>query len=356
MNVDLTIHYQLQSKLDDAKLVEQTVRQMRQLALDLPFEEVGDIINLSGEQCNTEARRKALQNGDEKDESLFWLLIQGGQHVTCPWNERISRRVNPTHVIAFNTWPGPGSEPANFGMCLYPTEIEWEYRVEDDERFQEKADFGYRFSWDKWLRHCQRCKYTRSPAAYTEVRKVPTKLTGWRWHSSCKTQYASDPECGGIPNFLRCHISVVTLLDRITKLPGLKVTLDDEGKYGRSVFSDDWKEAHAAGRKPTYRRHKGLYNPAALANEVDDWNTMIAEFAGALTDALAGTGIGLEAPIKNFQDFERLEFKGWKKKYIAPFLKAMKTLAKAANRVEQLQPPQPLDRNAGLCNSTAFLA
>ena len=60
----LTIHYNLKSKHDNAKLVEQTVHQMRQLALDLPFEQVGEIINLTGEQCNTEARRKELQNGD----------------------------------------------------------------------------------------------------------------------------------------------------------------------------------------------------------------------------------------------------------------------------------------------------
>lgn len=72
----LTIHYTLKSKLDDAKLVEETVHQMRQLALDLPFEEVGEVISLAGEQCNTEARRKELKNGNDKNESLFWLLIQ----------------------------------------------------------------------------------------------------------------------------------------------------------------------------------------------------------------------------------------------------------------------------------------
>ena len=40
-----------------------------------------------------------------------------------------------------------------------------------------------------------------------------TKLKGWRWHSFCKTQYASDPRCGGVENFLRCHLCVVKLLD-----------------------------------------------------------------------------------------------------------------------------------------------
>ena len=144
----LTIHYTLKSKLEDAEQVEQTVHKMRQLALDLPFEEVGEIVDLKGEQCDTEARRKELQNGDEKNESLFWLLIQAGQNVRCPWNKRISRTVNPTRIIAFDTWPGPGSEPANFGLCLYPAEIEWEYKPEDDQRFQAAPKEG--FGWHRF--------------------------------------------------------------------------------------------------------------------------------------------------------------------------------------------------------------
>jgi len=323
----LTIHYTLKSKQADA---EQTVHKMRQLALDLPFEEVGEIVDLKGEQCDTEARRAELQNGDEKNESLFWLLIQAGQSVQCPWNKGISRTVNPTRIIAFDTWPGPGSEAANFGLCLYPAEVEWEYKPEDDQRFQAVTKSGWHeFSWRKWDRHCERHHaFTRSPAAFTEKRKVPTKLAGWHWGSCCKTQYASDSQCGGIPNFLRCHISVITLLDRMAKLPGLKVRVDDEGKYGPSTYSDDCREASKAGRKPTYRRHKGQYNPSSLAQEVGGWNMVVAGLTGALSDALAGSGIQLESPIKDFPDFERLEFKGQNKKHLAPFLQAMKKVAK----------------------------
>jgi len=327
----LTIHYTLKSDQENAKL---TVHKMRQLALDLPFEEVGEIVDLKGKQCLTEPRRKGLQNGDEKNESLFWLMIQAGKHVTCPWNKRISQTVNPTRIIAFNTWPGPGSEPANVGLCLYPAEVEWEYKPEDDQRFEvvtQDDGFGWHeFSWQKWNRHCRRHHaFTRSPAAFNEMRKVPTKLAGWQWESFCKTQYASDPTCGGIPNFLRCHISVITLLDRMAKLPGLRVKVDDEGKYGPSTYSDDWKEATEAGRKPTYRRHSGKYNPAALASEVGDWNTMIAGLSGSLSDALAGSGIALESPIKDFPNFEQLEFKGQNQKHLTPFLQAMKKLATA---------------------------
>lgn len=294
----LTIHYTLKSKLTDAKQVRQTVHQMRQLALDLPFEEVSEIVDLKGKQCDTEARRKELQNGDEKNESLFWLMIQAGQHVQCPWNKRISRTINPTRIIGFETWPGHGSEPANFGLCLYPTEIEWEYTPEDDQRFEEtpKGGLGWsRFSWDKWLRHCKRQRnFTRSPAAFNEIRKVPTKLPGWYWSSFTKTQYASDPQCGGVPNFLKCHISVVTLLDRMAKLPGLKVNLDDEGKFGPSTYSDDYKEAHEAGRKPTYTRHASLRAPLKPATIVFHSPTSLASAAGlylSCSDQPEGPGV-----------------------------------------------------------------
>jgi hypothetical protein len=162
----LTIHYVLKSN-EDAEQAEQTVHNMRQLALDLPFEEVGEIVELQGEECNTEARRAELKNGDEKNESLFWLMIQAGQYIQCPWNKHISRKINPTRIIAFDTFPGPGSEPANFGLCLYPAEIEWEYTPEDDQRFRGPSTDGWdRFSWDKWDRHCKRTyAFTRSPAA-----------------------------------------------------------------------------------------------------------------------------------------------------------------------------------------------
>jgi len=330
----LTIHYSLKSKLEDAEQVKLAVHQMRQLAMDLPFEEVGELVDLKGKECDTEARRQELQTNEEtKDESLFWLLIQAGQSVRCPWNKRISRTIHPTRIIAFNTWPGHGCESANIGLCLYPSEIEWEYQPEDDQRFQSapKKGFGWHeFDWRKWDRHCKRQHgFRRSPSAFTETPKVPTKLAGWHWSSFCKTQYASDPSCGGIPNFLRCHISVITLLDRIAKIPGVRVRVDDEGKYGPSTYSDDYQEAHEAGRKPTYRRHKGRYSPAELAKEVGEWNEMIAGFSGALSDALAGSGMDLAAPIKDFADFERLEFRGRQQKNLAPFLQAMKTLAKA---------------------------
>lgn len=327
----LTIHYDLQSQARSDEKARRLVEQMRQLALDLPFEEVSKIITLEGNQCNFERQRGKV------DESRFWLLIQGSQHLRCPWNPRINLTVPPTRLIAFHTIPGPGSEPANLGLCRYPREVELQYRPADDQRFQEKfhphgpSSTSWRFSWGKWeqwlRRHGHKTYLLPEDEQFVEVRRVRTGLNGWRWSSFCKTQYASDPCCGGIANFLRCHISVVTLLDRIAKLPGVTVQINDEGAYGRSYYSDDWREAHAESREPTYRWHDGKYDPKALAEEVGEWNGMIAAFNGALSDVLKGSGMEAHSPIQSFPDFEQLEFRGSQDENLRPFLQAMTELA-----------------------------
>jgi hypothetical protein len=161
---------------------------------------------------------------------------------------------------------------------------------------------------------------------FAEVRKVRTGLSGWRWSSFCKTQYASDPRCGSTANFLRCHISVITLLERIAKLSTMSVEINDEGCYGPATYSDDWRDARNEGREPTYRWHKGKYDPKALAAEVGDWNEMIAGFAGAFKDAARESGMDCQSAIASFPNFEELEFRGSQDKRVGPFLAAMKEL------------------------------
>ena len=45
----LTVHYELQSTSDSPKKARQLLEQLRQKALDLPFKEVGEIVEFSGE-------------------------------------------------------------------------------------------------------------------------------------------------------------------------------------------------------------------------------------------------------------------------------------------------------------------
>ena len=234
----LTIHWNLQADVRTEPEARALVERLRQRALDLPLASVGEIMDLSG--------RDADYKVQPAESPARWLLIQAGQYIEsgdCHY------AVAPQHVIAFQTQPGEGCEPANFGLCRYPAFIE----VED-----QRVGFLPR------------------------KRRVRTGLTGWCWSSFCKTQYASNPACGGVQNFLRCHLSVISLLD-FAKSLGIIEGVSDEGSY--------WETRDVE----------------ALAREVGSWNEMIAGFAGQLKDAL---GANVVSEIAKFPNFEPLEARG----------------------------------------------
>ena len=180
----LTIHYTLQSSTRSPKQARELVTRLHKRALDLPLEKVHDIIDLGGPACD-------YQQGGQ-DNPHRWLLIQAGHYLNDPRHDGYSYSVTPTHVIAFSTWPGQGCEPANYGLCLYPTTIE----VDD-------------------------------PVSRGLRRTIRTGLSGWRWGSFCKTEYASD---AGMANFLRRHVAVVRMLDRAQEV-GLAPSVHDESDY-----------------------------------------------------------------------------------------------------------------------------
>jgi hypothetical protein len=229
----LTIHYKLQSNTGSAKQARQLLEQLRQRALDLPFKEVGEIVELDGETADFDKQ--------DKDDPNRWLLIQAGQYVV---RDGRHYRITPTQVIAFSTYPGEGCEEANFGLAVYPKTIE------------------------------------------VDGKKVRTNLGNWSWGSFCKTQYASNPEVGGVENFLRCHLAVVKLLDAAAEI-GILKEVSDEGDY--------WQKRDLK----------------ALAAEVGDWNSLIAGWAGRLKDSF---GDGLVSEIAKFPNFEHLEAQAEKKK------------------------------------------
>lgn len=232
----LTIHYELKSSTRSVKQARQLIDQLRQRALSLPFQEVGELVELTGNACDYQKCA-----GDDPHR---WLLIQATGNVR---RDPYSYSVPPRHVLAFSTLPGDGCEQANFGLCLYPASIE----VENHE-----WPFGQR--------------------------KVRTGLGGWSWSSFCKTQYASNPDCGGVENFLRCHLLVVRMLEHARDL-GILQGVKDEGEF--------WEKRDVK----------------ALVQEIGEWNQMIAAGAGRLKD-LAGEG--LEAAILAFPNFEHLEARG----------------------------------------------
>ena len=238
----LTIHYSLKSSTRSLKQARELVAALRGRALDLPFAEVEDIIELQGQQCDYDQC--------DENESHRWLLIQACQYITRPAPLGEYRyQVIPTHVIAFNTLPGDGCESANFGLCRYPGYLE----VAESNR--------------------------RGVAKH---KRIATGLGGWSWSSFCKTQYASNPQCGGVEHFLCCHLAVIRMLDHAKSL-GILQEVSDEGDY--------WQNRDVR----------------ALAEEVGEWNEMIAAFAGKLKDLL---GEQVDAHISKYPDFEHLEAAG----------------------------------------------
>lgn len=243
----LTIHYQLQSASRTPAKARQLVEQLRQKTLDLPFKEVGEIVQVSGNGADFDKLGR--------DDPNRWLLIQAGRSL-----ERGGRhyRIPPAQVVAFSTLPGDGAEEANFGLALYPKTV------------------------------------------VIDGRRVRTHLDGWSWSSFCKTQYASNPEVGGVENFLRSHLAVVKLLDAAAELGVLK-EVRDEGDY--------WEKRDIK----------------ALVAEVGDWNHMIAGWAGRLKDSF---GDGVASEIAKFPNFEHLK-------------------AKAEKQGPQVAHSRPVCRNAG---------
>jgi len=206
--VALTIHYELCSDTPSIRQARKLVEQLRQRALDLPLTTMSDVVDLSGENCDPSRR--------DLDDPFRWLLVQTVQHI-----QHGDQRYNviPTRLFAFCTWPADGCEEANFGLCRYPKFIE----IQDPRT--------------------------------SEPRRISTGLTGWHWSSFCKTQHASNADFGGVQNFLKCHWSVITILDHAKAL-GILREVNDQGGY--------WTNR----------------DMMALAQEVEEWNQMIAGRGG----------------------------------------------------------------------------
>jgi hypothetical protein len=234
----LTIHYKLSTPLIQRADVRALVERLRAHAATLPFQEVGPLVDLDGPAADFEC-------GDRDDEHR-WLKIQSLQYLKVG---SADIPVKPTCLIGFSAWPGEGCEEANFGFCMHP---------------------GFLNYTDAAGRRRQRL----------------TQLGGWRWKSFCKTQYASNPDCGGVPHFLRCHLCVVQMLDFAQSMEQIAVEVCDEGGY--------WE-------------HRDLEK---LAREVGDWNEQLAAFCGQVKDAAARHGVDITAAIAHYPNFEHLETKG----------------------------------------------
>jgi hypothetical protein len=228
----LTIHYSLQSEAANLVEVRQTVEQLRQASLDLAMARVGDVLEFSGAACSPRAA---------KDDSCAWLLTQARRMTAIGEGYHF---VEPIQVVAFSSWPGDGCEVANFGLARYPNTI----------------------------------ASAEGP--------LSTGLKGWSWWSFCKTQYATAPDAGGAANFVRCHLTVIRMLD-CAKAMGILESVNDEGHF--------WENRDIK----------------ALVETVARWNSDVAAIVGQFKDQWPGKIIS--APIAEFPNFERLEAEAGRK-------------------------------------------
>jgi hypothetical protein len=226
----LTIHYELNAADASPKQARHLVEQLRQAALDLAMTEVGEAVEFSGAACN-------FQNAEHG--SFRWILVQARRMISVGEEYHL---VVPNHLFAFSSRPGEDCEAANFGLACYPATIE------------------------------------------SKNGAIATGLSGWSWHSFCKTQYASRPDVGGIANFVRCHLTVIRLLDH-AKTMGILEAVKDESHY--------WENRDVK----------------ALVETVGEWNRQIAGMVGQYKDRLGGI---IAAPIAKFPNFEHLEAEGRK--------------------------------------------
>ncbi len=274
----LTIHYSLSLP---AKTTVPDVRQklgtLRQHCLDLPFQEVGELLEFRGEtECNFDLR--------DREDPLRWFLCQADTTVHYKYDRTgkpvpvqgwqdgsYGRAVLPEHIVGFSTYPGNGCEEANVGLSRFPrTVIVGNNRTGKDHRLPIE-DGG-----------------------------------GWKWHSFCKTQYANEHR---LENFLQCHLSVIAMLD-VAKRIGFDVTVNDESDYFEK------RVVHG------------------LVKAIGEWDQLIAGFGGVLKDAAESAGMKLEAPIFDRKDFEQLEAKG--QSQLPPgFGKAVRSLVETTALVQQ---------------------
>lgn len=138
-------------------------------------------------------------------------------------------------------------------------------------------------------------------------KRIKIKHPGWTWGSFCKTQYANST-AEGIDHFLRCHISVISLLDKIDKL-GVLSSADDEGKFyeNRSI--------------------------PMLIQEIGEWDQMLAGF-GVM---LKGLGVDEDSmPINSHPNIAGLR-ESAKERLPLAFLSGMTPgLRKAINSLNAL--------------------
>ena len=270
----LTISYDFYLGSNSIELAREKIHALHQAAINLPFEKVSEVVELVGEPCPEQ---------HNKMEELHRLLqLEAARGVEY---ENSYFFVDPVQIIAFTVLPGKGCEFANFGLALFPETTQIRFRKpKPGADPKESKPWGWE---DFKIKLEERRTGKKIDETKVEVLTIPTNLTHWSWSNFCKTQYASNPEYGGMNNFLKCHGLVVQMLDIAQDL-GILKSVDDEGGY--------WESR----------------NTQTLSQSVGNYNALVAGVVGGLKTLLTQEGIEAktQAPITDYPNYEYLEAEG----------------------------------------------
>ena len=197
------------------------VVELYKFASDLPFLELGEIIELEGADC--------LIKDSDPHIALKVCALTPEEIVQNLLNK--TYETNSSHLIGFRVFPGNGCGEAFFGLNTAMS------------------------SGDK---------------------------RDWSWKASCKTQYANNPDYGGINNFLKCHLLVITMLEKASSL-GIVDYVNDPSDY--------WENRDVE----------------ALVKTITEETVMMAQIMGCLKDIFSQKGYKAVAPIFDSPNFEYLE-------------------------------------------------
>ncbi len=222
----LTISYKLSFITLTIDSVHEKVLALQKTAKALGFIDVGEIIVLKDSECMID-----MEDGG-KDPHIG-LKVRASEMTGIGKGGKFFFR-HPSDILGFTATPGEGCTSADFGFRRYP--------------------------------------YQENPQE-------------WTWFGYCKTQYASNPEYGGLDNFITSHLKIIDLLDASQTI-GITCDVSDNGGY--------WET-----------RDRGV-----LTKAINEGNLFTAAIMGGLKDTLTKEEGTFSSPILDFPNFEYLEGEG----------------------------------------------
>lgn len=249
----LTVYYDWKTKAEPSA-ARRLIRKFRMIALDLPFDHVSEIY----EQDAPDGRSAFLPCEHSFRQGNLYLPRKRAD------GEQETVQVPALHALFFSARV-QGAETALIGLASHPPVVL--HREDVIQRNRDGSERGRTFGQGAAV-------------------EFPTRRRGcYSWHSFCKTQYAGNPKLGGEANFLKAHLALIELLDRL-QAAGVPVRIRDDSRYAKHRDVD------------------------RLLRSLRDWNAIVARFVGNIGDALGDASGKLVAPIQDRPDFEHLEAKG----------------------------------------------